>query len=326
MRFGRRKNISGKMRHILSLPRDVMLEILTFLPDIDLISVEKTCQQWCDLSQDNYIQRRVRRLATRIESSWRDRNYWPDAPEVRCAASLVTTGYLSEDVMTNLATRIQSSWSDYYWPSVAEVQCAAALAATGHLTSVRYMRLRDLELPSIKDILSLARVVSNRVELARVTGDLGPLVSSLACPQLYISHMELDQAATSSGVSIEVRLSNVTGDLGPLLSSLTCAGLSIENMELDQAATSSLVRGLQHGVETLYLDGRVRLHIQTLVEWDGRGRCGEVTCCCDTWDTYKEEMRTCALQCAARVNWGVEEGSGSIVIRSQYVSRIRQYV
>ena len=238
-----------------------------------------------------------------------------------------------------------------YCTSVAKVGCAAALAATGHLTSVENMVLWNLELPSTEDISSLARLVSDRVLLIEVTGDLGPLLSSLTCPELVIKFMEMDQAATSSGVSNNVRLDGVTGDLGPLLSSLTCTELQINNMELDQAATcsgvsskvmlnrvtgdlaplmssltctvlyifdmeldqaatSGLVWGLQHGVEELVLGYRVRLHIQTLLEWDGSGRCGEVTCYGDTRETYLEVMMTWA----AGVNWSVSEESFWIVI------------
>ena len=175
-------------------------------------------------------------------------------------------------MMTTLATRIQSSWTDDdddYWPSVAEVRCAAALAATGHLTSAEYMRLYNLELPSTEDMPSLARVVSRGVDLDRVTGDLGPLLSSLSCT-----------------------------DLG------------INNMYLDQAATSSLVRALQHGVEKLNLgySGRVRLHLQTLMEYDGRGRCGEVRCSPDTEDT---ELKTWS----ARVNWSVTDKGYNFVMK-----------
>merc|ERR1712038_1022059 len=66
-------------------------------------------------------------LATRIQSSWANPGYYPDSAEddeddeddpyednwpsnteVRCAAELVTAGYLPEDVLTTLATRIQS--------------------------------------------------------------------------------------------------------------------------------------------------------------------------------------------------------------------------
>ena len=73
-------------------------------------------------------------------------------------------------------------------------------------------------------------------------------------------------------------------------------------MYLDQAATSSLVQVLHHGVEKLGLGypGRVRLHIQTLLEYDGRGRCGRVRC---YDDTYKDQMKTWA----ERVNWVVDE-------------------
>ena len=71
-------------------------------------------------------------------------------------------------------------------------------------------------------------------------------------------------------------------------------------MELDQAVTSSLVRALQLGVEKLNLgySGRVRLHLQTLMEYDGRGRCGEMTCFPDTADTEIKAW-------SARVNWSV---------------------
>ena len=166
------------------------------------------------------------------------------------------------------------------------------------------MQLRDLELPSTEDMPSLARV-SSKVHLDRVTGELSPLLSSLNCAELLIEDIELDHAATSRGVSSGVVLDRVTGDLGPLLSSLTCTELWIDNMELDQAATSSLVRALQHGVEELYLHSGVRLHIQTLLEWGGRGRCGREEGRGDTRDTYKEELMTWA----ARVNWGVTEES-----------------
>ena len=71
------------------------------------------------------------------------------------------------------------------------------------------------------------------------------------------------------------------------------------------------MRALQHGVEELRLWWGARVHVQTLVEWDGRRRCGEVKCIDDTCDTYQEEMKTWA----ARVNWSVEETSGITMTR-----------
>ena len=82
-------------------------------------------------------------------------------------------------------------------------------------------KLENMKLPSTEHMLSLARV-SSEVLLKNVTGDIAPLLSSLTCTQLLIDNMELDQAATCSGVS-SMTLSNMTGDIGPLLASLTCS-------------------------------------------------------------------------------------------------------
>ena len=192
---------------------------------------------------------------------------------------------------TQLAVRIQASWVEgdqwagdgaplpQYYPSAAEVRCAAALAATGHLTSVECMKLRDLQLPSRRTITSLAVIVRSRVEL-----------------------------------------NNVTGDLAPLVTSLHNTGLQIDNMELDQAATSSLARALQHGVTwlTLGYNGPVRLHVPTLADYDGRGRCGGLTMYWDDsaagesgGDTYQHPMKVWALS----VDWSVEAQFHWIVMK-----------
>ena len=128
---------------------------------------------------------------------------------------------------------------------------------------------------------------------------------------LEMDYVELDQAATCSGVSDRVELIHVTGDLGPLLSSLSCTQLTMYNMELDQPATSSLVWGLQHGVETLGLHRGVRLHSQTLLRYKGRGECGKMRCFHDTRDTYQQNMKTWAES----VNWDISKGNGYILIK-----------
>ena len=68
-------------------------------------------------------------LATKIQT------YFPSVAEVQCAAALVTSGYLAEDVMTTLATWFQSSLTNpKYKFSIAELNCAAALATSGFLS------------------------------------------------------------------------------------------------------------------------------------------------------------------------------------------------
>ena len=113
---------------VSSLPGEVVLHIFSHLPPSDLSSVGRTCTRWSSL------------LATRIQLLWSRPGHWPGAEEVHCAAELVTEGFLSEDMITTLATRIQSSWSRYnqdddsdLWPDAAEVHCAATLVTSGYL-------------------------------------------------------------------------------------------------------------------------------------------------------------------------------------------------
>ena len=204
-------------------------------------------------------------LATTLQVAVADASHTISEDEWDLAAEMVSWGPLATEVRTLLAARIKSSWSSVsgICSSTAEVRCAAALAASGHLTSVGWMRLRDLELPSCGDIPALARVVWGRVELRNVTGDLGPLLANLR-------------------VTI---------------------GLNMFDVELDQAATSSLVLCLQRGVAELVLGAGARVHLHTLLSYDGNGRCVWVRCWGDTADTYREGMRVWAIQ----VNWGFEE-------------------
>ena len=183
----------------------------------------------------------MKNLSSRIQSLWSSSKYRPDASEVACAAALVTSGHLPCDVVTKQATRIQSSWADAgYYPHVTEVRCAAAMVTTGHLTSVERMQLRNMELPSSGtediSICSLAKVVRKRVELRNVTGDIGPLLSSLTCTKLVMHSYGMEH--------------------GPCM----LHGL--------QATISSLVRGLPHSVQKLVLGYRA-LHRQ----WRRRRLC-----------------------------------------------------
>ena len=73
------------MTNISSLPLEVLLHIFSLVPDSELTSVVRTCAQW------------ARILASRIQSSWARPGHWPSTGEVRCAAALVTSGYLPED-------------------------------------------------------------------------------------------------------------------------------------------------------------------------------------------------------------------------------------
>ena len=115
--------------------------------------------------------------------------------------------------------------------------------------------------------------------------------------------------ALASVVWGSVWLHNVTGDLANLLANLSCLRVCLYNMQLDEAATRGLVLGLQQGVTRLVLRAGARVHLETLLDYDGNGRCGEVRCSGDTKDIYLEEVRGWAT----RVDWEfVEDGNGGI--------------
>ena len=70
-----------------------------------------------------------------------------------------------------------------------------------------------------------------------------------------------------------------------------------------------LVLGLQQGVAALWLGAGARVHLHTLLDYDGRGRCGWMRCWDDVADNYLEEVRGWAT----RVDWEfVEDGNGRI--------------
>ena len=109
--MGNTSSSSAKMNDVSSLPPEVLLHVFTFLPSSDLIRVQRISRQWRDLSKTA--------LKARIQSSWPNPSYWPSAVEVRYGAYLVTLEHLADSVVTTLATRIQTSWSDdgSNWPS-----------------------------------------------------------------------------------------------------------------------------------------------------------------------------------------------------------------
>ena len=91
------------MRDISSLPPEVLRLVFTFLPCSDLLSVQMISTQWRDLSK-TVLTTRIPTIGTKIQDS----DNWPSVSTVHCAAALVSRGYLPQNVMTKLNTRIQS--------------------------------------------------------------------------------------------------------------------------------------------------------------------------------------------------------------------------
>ena len=61
------------------------------------------------------------------------------------------------------------------------------------------------------------------------------------------------------------------------------------------------MRGLQHGVKKVHLQDDARLHLETLLEYDGKGRCNYLVCYDSTREVYRDQLRAWAI----RVDWGM---------------------
>ena len=241
------------------LPPELLKQIFTFLPCLSLIAARKTSTKWRSVITEEM-------LATALQFVVADASHTLHDDEVDLATELISSGHLATEAMTILAAWIKFTLFDC--SRAAVVRCAASLAASGHLTSVRGMRLSDMELPN-DHLPALASVVWHRVTLDNVTGDLANLLANLSC------------------------------------------NVWLYNMELDEAATRGLVVGLQQGVTRLVLYAGTRVHLHTLLDYDGRGRCGVVGCWDDVADFYREVVR----EWATRVDWEfVEYWAGEIQI------------
>ena len=97
--------------------------------------------------------------------------------------SPVKSGHLPPEVLLQKVVAISEAWADKSQvPALTEVAAAAALARHAHLTSVRYLRLHNLDLSAVPaaDLAALASSVSARVFIDNVRGDLTPVLRD--CP------------------------------------------------------------------------------------------------------------------------------------------------
>ena len=104
------------------------------------------------------------------------------------------------------AAEIHADWSQsYHEPSEAEIKRAALLAWEGHLTSVEYMRIWNISITDIpRDHMEkLASIVTRRVWIVNMThaDQLGGILASVQCSDLWLDLMELSEAETRALVT-----------------------------------------------------------------------------------------------------------------------------
>ena len=83
-------------------------------------------------------------------------------------------------------------------------------------------------------------------------------------------------------------------------------------MMLSTEDTAALVQGMQTNVvEVILGGGLVELEMDTLLTYDGRGLCGFVQFCGETWERHRDQLATWG----ETMGWSVVEDTNSVEIQ-----------
>ena len=193
--------------------------------------------------------------------------------------------------MTRKAERMMSRWmstsalyNDFlgcegedHVPSLAEVASAAALATHGYLTS---------------------NSVANRRN--QRTG-----VKNLRLVNLDISNIPAeDMTNLVKCMSDFLLIDNVHGNLSHVLRNIKRGRLSIRNMKLTSEDTEHLRFAMVHGARSVSFGDHgsdVTLDMDTLAQYDGKGKCHEIVFCGSARSTYRDRV----ICWAGEVGWQI---------------------
>jgi len=157
------------------------------------------------------------------------------------------------------ADRIKEEWRQItHKPIVSEVKQAAQLACEGYLTSVEYMNIGNMNITKIPSdqMDKLTSIVTKRVMLENITDNI---------------------------------------ELSSILASVRCTRLQLLNVELSEVDTWALVTAMRVHLEELWLEN-VTLNIEELCQYEGLGKCRELTVCGDTRRKHESYLRRWAAQ------------------------------
>ena len=113
-----------------------------------------------------------------------------------------------------------------------------------------------------------------------------------------------DEHLTSLVSSIQYRLyiNNVSGrDLVSILDGCKSYWLTIKNQSLDSEETEALLLAMETNFARLQLEGGVTLDMETLVRYNGQGKCKRLMCITETANRYRKSL----TKWAKRIDWEV---------------------
>ena len=137
-------------------------------------------------------------------------------------------------------------------PSQAQVSSVASFIHHGYITEVQKMELGNINLSEVAHASALADVNVTKV----------------------------------------VFIYNVTGNISALISRIKSHSLVMFQMRLSTGDTAALVQAMLTNVVEVIILGHVELDMDTLLTYDGRGLCGLVRFCGETWERYGDQLAT----------------------------------
>ena len=136
--------------------------------------------------------------------------------------------------------------------------------------------------------------------------------------KIILDNIDLAQVAHASSladvnVSYDVFINNVSGNIARIISRVKCECLWISEMKLNSEDTAALVLNMQNNVDELRLGlyGFVKLDWDSLLSYDGRGRCRVVECSGQTRKRYGHKLEILGKT----MGWSVEKGSLYVLIK-----------
>ena len=188
-----------------------------------------------------------------------------------------------------LAAKIQTGVTQYHTPLLPDISTIAYLAhhAPQNIPNFQWQ------------LCSVGRLVLKDVDLASVPAQ----------------HL----ASLASCVKFKLQIINVrTTNLVNILDNIKCEDMVIKRLSLGSEESLAMVRAMESTLKIVELHNGVNLHITTLTQYSGHGKCERLGCYGDTGDRYREEVRSWGQ----RIKWSLQETGRKTQIDSIMRNRV----
>jgi len=183
-----------------------------------------------------------------------------------------------------------------FWPSKQEVESAGRLVWAGLIDSLKFMRLRDMDISDMPSIVlaKLTRAVTERINVKRVTGDISPILLNLVCDTVQLEEITITERSLPPEIKVNVfMLGKLKGDTTSLINRLRCNyDILIYGMTLSSEETKCILGYLNTTTGQLSLWTGAQCDFNILSSYDGTCRCMKILFTWDVHGQYASSIRS----------------------------------